>query len=44
MGLAVVRRIMEASGGRVLIEKGEPGGARVALEFQRPAQAGPRER
>jgi signal transduction histidine kinase len=38
MGLAVVRRIMEASGGRVLIEPGEPCGAKVALEFPRAEQ------
>jgi two-component system, NtrC family, sensor histidine kinase HydH len=38
MGLAVVRRIMEASGGRVLIEKGTPCGTRVGLEFPRPAR------
>jgi signal transduction histidine kinase len=37
MGLAVVRRIMEASGGRILIEPGEPCGAKVALEFPRAA-------
>ena len=37
VGLAVVRRIMEASGGRVLIEKGEARGAKVALEFPRPS-------
>lgn len=36
MGLAVVRRIMEASGGRVVVEKGEPVGTRIGLEFPRP--------
>jgi PAS domain S-box-containing protein len=36
VGLAVVRRIMEASGGCVVIDKGEPRGAKVALEFPRP--------
>jgi two-component system, NtrC family, sensor histidine kinase HydH len=39
MGLAVVRRIMEASGGRVSIEKGTPCGTRVALEFPVPSRA-----
>lgn len=37
MGLAVVRRIMEASAGRFLIEKREPAGTKVVLEFPRPA-------
>jgi signal transduction histidine kinase len=33
MGLAVVRRIVEASGGRLLVARGELGGARVTLEL-----------
>jgi two-component system, NtrC family, sensor histidine kinase HydH len=37
MGLAVVHRIMEASGGRVLIESSEVRGTKVRLEFPRPA-------
>jgi signal transduction histidine kinase len=37
MGLAVVRRIMEASDGRVLIERGAPAGTKVTLEFPRPS-------
>ncbi len=36
MGLAVVRRIMEASGGRLSVERGELGGAQVTLELPRP--------
>jgi signal transduction histidine kinase len=36
MGLAVVRRIMEASGGRFAVERSELGGARVTLELPRP--------
>ena len=39
MGLAVVRRIMEASGGRVLAETREGGGTRLALEFPTPPSA-----
>lgn len=35
MGLAVVRRIMEASDGRMLVEKRDPVGTSVALEFPR---------
>jgi two-component system, NtrC family, sensor histidine kinase HydH len=38
VGLAVVHRIMEASGGRVLFETAEPGGAQVGLEFPRPRE------
>jgi PAS domain S-box-containing protein len=37
MGLAVVRRIMEASGGRVALARSARGGARVTLEFPRPS-------
>lgn len=41
MGLAVVRRIMEASQGRVVVEQGARGGAQVTLEFPRaPAGVG----
>ncbi len=36
MGLAVVRRIMEASGGRLAIERADHGGTRGTLEFPRP--------
>jgi PAS domain S-box-containing protein len=36
MGLAVVRRIMEVSEGRMLVEDHEPVGTRVRLEFPRP--------
>ncbi len=36
MGLAVVRRIMEASGGRVSLGSAAAGGAQVTLEFPRP--------
>ena len=36
MGLAVVRRIMEASKGHFSIDRAESGGARVVLEFPRP--------
>lgn len=35
MGLAVVRRIMEASGGLLSVERGELGGARVTLDLPR---------
>ena len=35
MGLAVVRRIMEASGGRVLLGRAAHGGSLVTLEFPR---------
>jgi two-component system sensor histidine kinase HydH len=35
MGLAVVRRIMDASEGRVSIDREEPRGTRVTLEFPR---------
>lgn len=35
MGLAVVRRVMEASGGTLALETPGPGGTRVALEFPR---------
>lgn len=37
MGLAVVHRIMKASGGRVLVERGRPVGTKVTLEFPRPS-------
>jgi signal transduction histidine kinase len=40
MGFAVVRRIMEASGGRFLVERSTRGGARVALELPLPPSAG----
>ena len=36
MGLAVVRRIMEASGGRLSVGRAELGGAEVTLEFALP--------
>lgn len=36
MGLAVVRRIMEASSGSLLVERGALGGAKVTLELPRP--------
>lgn len=36
MGLAVVRRIMEASGGRLSVERAALGGAQVILELPRP--------
>lgn len=36
MGLAVVRRIMEASGGRFSVGRGALGGAEVTLELPRP--------
>ena len=36
MGLAVVRRIMEASGGRLSVESAALGGAQVILELPRP--------
>lgn len=36
MGLAVVRRIMEASGGRLSVERAALGGAQVTLELPRP--------
>jgi signal transduction histidine kinase len=40
MGLAVVRRIMEASNGRMLVERRVPQGTKVTLVFPRPpAQA-----
>jgi signal transduction histidine kinase len=35
MGLAVVRRIMEASGGSVRVDRGDDGGTKAALEFPR---------
>ncbi|HSQ61979.1 MAG TPA: ATP-binding protein, partial [Polyangiaceae bacterium] len=35
MGLAVVRRIVEASGGRLSVARAELGGARVSLDFPR---------
>jgi signal transduction histidine kinase len=35
MGIAVVRRIMEASGGRLVVEPVEPRGTKVTLEFPR---------
>ena len=35
MGLAVVLRIMEASAGRVLVQRAEHGGTQVTLEFPR---------
>jgi signal transduction histidine kinase len=38
MGLAVVRRIMEASGGRVSLARAASGGARVTLELPRPPE------
>lgn len=37
MGLAVVRRIMEANAGQVTIERGASGGAKVTLEFPAPS-------
>lgn len=37
MGLAVVRRIMEASGGRLSVERARLGGTQVTLELPRPA-------
>lgn len=36
MGLAVVRRVMEASGGRLSVGRAELGGAEVTLEFALP--------
>lgn len=33
MGLAVVRRIMDASGGDIVVERAESGGARISLEL-----------
>jgi len=36
MGLAVVRRIAEASGGRLLVKRASLGGASVSLELPRP--------
>lgn len=36
MGLAVVRRIIEASGGRLVVGSADHGGARVVLELPRP--------
>jgi PAS domain S-box-containing protein len=44
MGLAVVRRIMEASGGRLAVTRAAIGGAQVTLELPRPAAASERER
>jgi PAS domain S-box-containing protein len=37
MGLAVVRRIMDASAGRLSVDRGPRGGAQVVLEFPLPA-------
>lgn len=37
MGLAVVRRIMDASGGRLVVGRADHGGAQVILELPRPA-------
>jgi len=39
LGLAIVRKIMEDHGGRLTLEDGENGGARIGLEFVRPAAA-----
>lgn len=41
MGLAVVRRIMHASGGRIAIARATSGGAMVTLEFPRPTPTEP---
>jgi two-component system, NtrC family, nitrogen regulation sensor histidine kinase NtrY len=39
LGLAIVRKIMEDHGGRLSLEDGEGGGAKVTLTFVRPAAA-----
>jgi signal transduction histidine kinase len=36
MGLAVVGRILEASSGRLVVERSALGGAQVTLELPRP--------